>query len=157
MGRCAKRGLVPSAKLGDPVYAADASVVIWAGPDSRGYGRVVMLDHGNGGQTLYAHLSQVRVRCGQHILQGAMIGAVGSTGRSTGPHLHFEMHHDSDLPDPCLVYAGTEPACLPGPTNSSPGAPVGSWLGRYYDNMFLEGDPSLVRASRGTTHLCTSQ
>ena len=132
--------------LGDPVYAADAGVVIWAGPDSRGYGLVVMLDHGNGWQTLYAHLSQVRVRCGQQILQGALIGAVGSTGRSTGSHLHFEMHHDSDLPDPCLVYAGAEPACLPDPTSSSPGAPVGSWLGRYYDNMFLEGDPSLVRA-----------
>jgi len=132
--------------LGDPVYAADAGVVIWAGPDSRGYGLVVMLDHGNGWQTLYAHLSQVRVRCGQQILQGALIGAVGSTGRSTGPHLHFEMHHDSDLSDPCLVYAGAEPACLPGPANISPGAPAGSWLGRYYDNMFLEGDPSYVRA-----------
>lgn len=132
--------------LGDPVYAADAGVVIWAGPDSRGYGRVVMLDHGNGWQTRYAHLSQVHVRCGQQILQGALIGAVGSTGRSTAPHLHFEMHHEGDLPDPCLVYAGAEPACLPVPTNSGTGAPAGSWLGRYYDNMFLEGDPSLVRS-----------
>jgi murein DD-endopeptidase MepM/ murein hydrolase activator NlpD len=94
------RGIDLSGSLGDPVYAADTGTVVWAGPNSWGYGNMVMLDHGNGWQTLYAHLSQVYVRCGQQIFQGATIGAVGSTGHSTGPHLHFETRLNGDLPNP---------------------------------------------------------
>jgi murein DD-endopeptidase MepM/ murein hydrolase activator NlpD len=94
------RGVDLAGKLGDPVYAADAGTVMWAGPNSWGYGNLIVLDHGNGWVTFYAHLSQVYVRCGQQILQGAVIGGVGSTGRSTGPHLHFETRSNSDLPNP---------------------------------------------------------
>lgn len=56
-----------------------------------GYGQYVVIDHGNGYQTLYAHASQLFVRCGQQVTRGAQIAAVGSVGRSTGPHLHFEL------------------------------------------------------------------
>jgi LysM repeat protein len=94
------RGVDLAGNLGDPVYAADAGTVLWAGPNSWGYGNMILLDHGNGWQTLYAHLSQIYVRCGQQIIQGATIGAVGSTGRSTGPHLHFETRFNGDLPNP---------------------------------------------------------
>ncbi len=94
------QGIDLAGNLGDPVYASDTGTVIWAGPNSWGYGNMVMLDHGNGWQTLYSHLSQVYVRCGQQILQGAQIGAVGSSGNSTGPHLHFETRLNGTLPNP---------------------------------------------------------
>lgn len=80
--------------LGDPIYAADNGVVVYAGWNNHGYGEMVVIDHGGGWQTLYAHLSQINVGCGQSVFQGDVIGLMGSTGRSTGPHLHFEMRHD---------------------------------------------------------------
>jgi murein DD-endopeptidase MepM/ murein hydrolase activator NlpD len=79
---------------GDPVYASDNGVVVYAGWNDWGYGNMVVIDHGNGWQTLYAHLSAVSVGCGAHVYQGNMIGAFGSTGNSSGPHLHFELMHD---------------------------------------------------------------
>lgn len=77
--------------LGDLIYASDHGVIVYAGWNDRGYGNVVVIDHGNGWQTLYAHLSQVNVDCGQSVYQGEVIGLMGSTGNSTGPHLHFEI------------------------------------------------------------------
>jgi hypothetical protein len=79
--------------LGTPVVAADTGVVVYAGMtyDQIGYGNLVVIDHGNGWQTLYAHLSAIYVKCGYGVFQGASIGALGSTGRSSGPHLHFQM------------------------------------------------------------------
>lgn len=88
---------------GNPVYASDSGTVVYAGWNSWGYGNLVVLDHGNGWQTWYAHLSQIYIRCGQQLFQGAVIGAVGSTGRSTGPHLHFETRYNGDLPNPLNV------------------------------------------------------
>ena len=76
---------------GEGVYAADAGVVVYSGWNNYGYGNVVMVDHGNGWQTLYAHLSAIYRGCGVSVGQGEGIGAVGSTGRSSGPHLHFEL------------------------------------------------------------------
>lgn len=74
------------------VLAADAGTVTVAGwPDSQGYGNRIIIDHGNGFSTLYAHLSRVYVAAGQTVKRGDAIGQEGSTGRSTGPHLHFEM------------------------------------------------------------------
>lgn len=77
--------------LGQPVYAADSGVIVYAGWNNWGYGNVVVINHGNGWQSLYAHLDTVAVGCGQSIFQGGVIGTIGSTGNSTGPHLHFEM------------------------------------------------------------------
>ncbi len=74
-----------------PIYAADAGSVIHAGWDNTGYGNMVMIDHGNGFTTLYGHLSQIWVTVGQTVNKGDAIGREGSTGHSTGPHLHFEI------------------------------------------------------------------
>lgn len=80
-------------KAAPDILAADAGTVIVAGwPDSGGYGMRVIVDHGNGFQTLYAHLSQVYVTSGQTVNRGNTIGKMGSTGRSTGTHLHFEIY-----------------------------------------------------------------
>ena len=77
--------------VGDPVVAAAAGVVTTAVPNgTRGYGRHVVVDHGNGESTLYAHLQTVNVGVGQTVDQGSLLGLLGDTGNSTGPHLHFE-------------------------------------------------------------------
>jgi murein DD-endopeptidase MepM/ murein hydrolase activator NlpD len=76
--------------LGDPIWAADGGVVVYSGWSDGGYGNMVMIDHGTGWQTLYGHLSDTRVACGQSVAQGQVIGHMGSTGNSTGTHLHFE-------------------------------------------------------------------
>ncbi len=84
-------GLDVTVWLGDAIYAADAGAVVYAGWNDWGYGNLIIIDHGNGWHTLYGHLSQVNVVCGQGVAQGELIGLAGSTGHSTGPHLHFEM------------------------------------------------------------------
>lgn len=76
------------------VVAADSGRVIYAGWDTTGYGYMVLIDHGNGYKTRYAHLSQIMVVSGQTIGRGQGIGKVGNTGRSTGPHLHFEIYQN---------------------------------------------------------------
>ncbi len=76
---------------GEGVYATDAGVVVYAGWNNYGYGNMVMIDHGNGFQSLYAHLSAIYRFCGQSVGQGEGIGAIGSTGHSSGAHLHFEI------------------------------------------------------------------
>ncbi|MFZ6027390.1 MAG: LysM peptidoglycan-binding domain-containing M23 family metallopeptidase [Chloroflexota bacterium] len=77
--------------LGVPIYAIDAGVAVYAGWNDRGYGNLIILDHGNGWQSLYAHLDTYYLECGQSIYQGSALGTMGTTGNSTGPHLHFEM------------------------------------------------------------------
>ncbi len=76
---------------GNPIYAVDSGVVVYAGWSNFGYGYLIVIDHGTGWQSAYAHLSGVGVICGQSVFQGATIGALGTTGKSSGPHLHFEM------------------------------------------------------------------
>jgi murein DD-endopeptidase MepM/ murein hydrolase activator NlpD len=88
---------------GDPIYAADSGVVVFAGWSYGGYGYMVMIDHGNGYQTLYAHLSAVTAYCGQSVSQGGTIGSGGSTGNSTGPHLHFEVRFNGGWINPWYV------------------------------------------------------
>jgi len=86
------KGLDIATANGTPVLAADAGTVIASGwPDRSGYGNRVEIDHGNGLKTRYAHLSRVDVVVGQTVNRGDRIGLEGSTGRSTGPHLHFEI------------------------------------------------------------------
>jgi murein DD-endopeptidase MepM/ murein hydrolase activator NlpD len=92
-------GLDFRASMGDPVRATANGKVAssgWAG----GYGRMVEIDHGNGLSTRYGHLSEINVKVGDPIKIGQVIGAVGSTGRSTGPHLHYETRIDGDAVDP---------------------------------------------------------
>jgi len=85
------RGIDIAGNLGEGAYATDAGVVVYAGWNPWGYGNVVMIDHGTGFQSLYAHLNEIYVGCGQSVGQGDPIGAIGSTGRSSGAHLHFEL------------------------------------------------------------------
>jgi len=70
-------------------------VVVYSGWNDWGYGYVVVIDHGNGWQTLYAHLNAVYAGCGVSVSQGTAIAALGTTGRSSGPHLHFEIMNAS--------------------------------------------------------------
>ena len=93
-------GIDIAAKVGDPVYASDSGVVIYAGWNSWGYGNLVVIDHGNGWQTYYAHNSEIYVGCGQSVYQGSVIAGAGSTGRSTGPHVHFETRFNGTIPNP---------------------------------------------------------
>jgi murein DD-endopeptidase MepM/ murein hydrolase activator NlpD len=88
-----------SARPGTPVLAGGGGTVIWAGSRG-GYGNLVVIDHGNGLATLYAHQSRLRVGQGQVVAAGEHIGDVGSTGLSTGPHLHFEVREKGSPVDP---------------------------------------------------------
>lgn len=77
--------------IGTPIKAADNGYVVVAGWSNVGYGNYIVIDHGNGLQTLYGHLSRIFVKAGDVVTRGAVIGNMGSTGNSTGPHLHFEV------------------------------------------------------------------
>lgn len=86
------------------VAAADGGTVITAGwPDNYGYGNRVVIDHGNGYQTLYAHLSNIYVSNGQTVSRGQAVGQMGSTGRSTGTHLHFEIRFKGVAVNPLAI------------------------------------------------------
>lgn len=96
-------GIDISAPTGTPIWAAADGVVIFAGTQG-GYGNTVIVDHGGGFSTLYAHQSRIGARQGQSVSAGDTIGAVGSTGRSTGSHVHFETRYDGSPRNPrgCL-------------------------------------------------------
>lgn len=95
-------GLDIAAPSGTPIFAAAAGRVTYAGSAGT-YGILVKIDHGNGTVTSYAHNSRVRVRVGEHVFAGHHIADVGNTGRSTGPHLHFEVEIDGERLDPLSV------------------------------------------------------
>lgn len=86
------RGIDIAAPVGTPILAASSGEVVVAGWNSGGFGNLVKVRHYDGSLTLYAHNSRILVREGQHVKQGQQIAEMGSTGRSTGPHLHFEVH-----------------------------------------------------------------
>ncbi|WP_413164422.1 peptidoglycan DD-metalloendopeptidase family protein [Capilliphycus salinus ALCB114379] len=86
------RGIDIAAPIGTPIFAAAPGVVTYAGWNSGGFGNLVEIEHPDGSLTLYAHNSRVLVSEGQKVAQGHQIAEMGSTGRSTGPHLHFEIH-----------------------------------------------------------------
>ena len=86
--------------FGSPVLAADDGIVALVGSSSSGYGRYVVIAHSGGLDTLYGHLSTAVVKVGQHVVQGQTIGLEGSTGNSTGPHLHFELRIKQQPIDP---------------------------------------------------------
>jgi murein DD-endopeptidase MepM/ murein hydrolase activator NlpD len=91
-------GVDLAAPHGSPIVAAGAGIVVRAG-EAGGYGTAVLIDHGNGYLTHYGHLSAVAVAAGQRVSAGQQIGDEGSTGHSTGPHLHFEVHQ-GHFPNP---------------------------------------------------------
>ncbi|MBZ0205835.1 MAG: M23 family metallopeptidase [Flavobacteriales bacterium] len=93
-------GLDFTSPIGTPIHATGDGTVEFAGYNTTGYGIHVILDHGFGYQTLYGHMSEVEVRKGQKVKRGDVIGEVGSTGLSTGPHLHYEVHKDGVPMDP---------------------------------------------------------
>jgi murein DD-endopeptidase MepM/ murein hydrolase activator NlpD len=100
LGRLAMHtGLDIRGSTGDPVHATANGTVENAGW-SGGYGKMVEIDHGNGFSTRYGHLSEIEVKVGQQIKIGQVIGRVGTTGRSTGPHLHYETRIDGEAVDP---------------------------------------------------------
>jgi murein DD-endopeptidase MepM/ murein hydrolase activator NlpD len=91
-------GVDLAAPHGAPIVAAGAGVVVAAGPNS-GYGNAILIDHGDGWLTHYGHLSAIGVEVGRRVKAGERIGDEGSTGHSTGPHLHFEVHQ-GHFPNP---------------------------------------------------------
>ena len=84
-------GIDIPAPTGTPVAAAASGRVVFAGPSGSGWGRMVLIAHGSGVRTRYAHLSRIDVRLGQRVAISSIVGRVGSTGEATGPHLHFEV------------------------------------------------------------------
>lgn len=92
-------GMDIAAPSGTPIRAALSGTVVSSGRRG-GYGNTVVVEHSDGTQALYAHCSRLDVEAGQHIRAGQTIAAVGSTGRSTGPHLHFELRVDGEAVDP---------------------------------------------------------
>lgn len=87
-------GIDLAGEAGNPVYAVDNGVVVYSGWNNWGYGNMIVINHGNGWQTLYAHLSAVGVSCGQSVYQTDVIGSIGNTGNASSPHLHFEMMYN---------------------------------------------------------------
>ena len=96
-------GMDFSANIGTPVYATGDGKVIKAGWET-GYGNLIQVDHGFGYVTWYAHLSKYKVRPGQKVVRGEVIGEVGNTGKSTGPHLHYEVHVKGKVLNPVNYY-----------------------------------------------------
>ena len=96
------------AQLGANALVTAPGVVVKAGWNG-GYGRMVEVDHGNGFSTRYGHLSRIDVKVGDHLVRGGVVGEVGSSGRSTGPHLHYEVRRNGDAIDPlAFLKAGTK-------------------------------------------------
>src|SRR5215467_4358254 len=97
-------GLDFAAPLGTPIYATANGTVAVAGNTGNGYGNHVVINHGYGYETLYGHMSRIKVRPGQPIKRGEVIGWVGSTGKSTGPHCHYEVHKNGQKIDPVYFF-----------------------------------------------------
>ena len=100
------KGMDFSAKIGTPIYATGDGVIAKADNTASGYGNHIVIRHGYGYETLYGHLSKYNARAGQRVKRGDIIGYVGSTGRSEGPHLHYEVHKDGNVVNPLNFYYG---------------------------------------------------
>jgi murein DD-endopeptidase MepM/ murein hydrolase activator NlpD len=93
-------GIDFTAATGTPVYATGDGTVKESGYDNGGYGNNVIINHGYGYQSLYAHMKKIKVRVGDRVRRGEVIGWIGSTGKSTGPHLHYEVIKHGEKIDP---------------------------------------------------------
>jgi murein DD-endopeptidase MepM/ murein hydrolase activator NlpD len=99
-------GMDFSAKTGTPIFATGDGTVQRADNTASGYGNHIVIRHGFGYETLYGHLSKYKVRAGQRVKRGDIIGYVGSTGRSEAPHLHYEVHKGGEVVNPLNFYYG---------------------------------------------------
>lgn len=99
-------GMDFSADIGTPVYASGDGKVTRANNELSGYGNLIEINHGYGYETRYAHLSKYNVKQGQSVKRGDIIGFVGSSGRSSGPHLHYEVHYLGNVVNPLNYYYG---------------------------------------------------
>ncbi len=99
-------GMDFAAKTGTPIYATGDGLVIRADNTASGYGNHIVIKHGYGYETLFAHLSKYNCKSGQKVKRGDVIGYVGSTGRSEGPHLHYEVHQNGKIVNPLNFYYG---------------------------------------------------
>lgn len=97
-------GLDFAAPQGTPIYATANGTISTAGNTGNGYGNHVIINHGYGYETLYGHMVRIKVRNGQAVKRGEVIGWVGSTGKSTGPHLHYEVHKNRQKIDPIYFF-----------------------------------------------------
>jgi murein DD-endopeptidase MepM/ murein hydrolase activator NlpD len=97
-------GLDFAAPQGTPIYATADGTVTTAGNTGNGYGNHVVINHGYGYETLFGHMVRVKVRAGEKVKRGEVIGWVGSTGKSTGPHCHYEVHKNGQKMDPVYFF-----------------------------------------------------
>ena len=106
--RAQHNGIDLAGPIGTPIYATADGIVKRAGWNSGGYGNFIEIDHGKGITTRYAHLSKVQVRAGERVERGVQIGKMGSTGRSTGSHLHYEVRIDGRAVNPIPFMKSTD-------------------------------------------------
>ena len=99
-------GMDFSAKSGTPIFATGDGIVNRADNNASGYGNHIVIRHGFGYETLYAHLSKYKVKKGQKVKRGDIIGYIGSSGRSEAPHLHYEVHKNGEVVNPINYYYG---------------------------------------------------
>jgi murein DD-endopeptidase MepM/ murein hydrolase activator NlpD len=102
--RRAHKGVDFTSPLGTPIYATGDGKVVDAGFSTGGHGNRVVINHGFGYQTLYGHMYRIKARVGDEVKRGEVIGYVGSTGKSTGPHVHYEVHHNGVEVDPIYFF-----------------------------------------------------
>ena len=105
------KGVDIAGQLGSDVLAVADGIVIWAGKRN-GYGNLVAIDHGNGYITRYGHNQKVLVHTGETVHKGESIALMGSTGRSTGPHVHLEVLHNGKAVDPASFLHGVQPGAV---------------------------------------------
>jgi murein DD-endopeptidase MepM/ murein hydrolase activator NlpD len=98
------KGLDFTAPQGTPIYATGNGIIKFAGSSTGGFGNHVIINHGYGYETVYGHMVKIKVTTGQKINRGEVIGWVGSTGKSTGPHCHYEVHINGDVVDPVYFF-----------------------------------------------------
>ena len=107
-GRAMHAGIDLSGPIGTPIYATADGVVTEAEWNSGGYGNLIKIDHGRGIETRYGHMSKMTVRPGERVTRGQLIGRMGSTGRSTGSHLHYEVRIDGRAVNPIPFMKSTD-------------------------------------------------
>jgi murein DD-endopeptidase MepM/ murein hydrolase activator NlpD len=101
-------GIDLAGATGTPIYATADGVITTAGYNSGGYGNLIKIDHGRGIETRYGHLSAILAKSGQRVTRGQLIGKMGSTGRSTGSHLHYEVRIDGRPVNPVPFMKSTD-------------------------------------------------